>query len=59
MRNTFAINISINIKLKKSQLAMKIESGGFLGKMLRSLRDNLDKKSLKVFAVSLAKDVSP
>ena len=59
MRNTFAINISINKKLKISQLAMKIESGGFLGKMLRSLRDNLDKKSLKVFAVSLAKDVSP
>ena len=59
MRNTFAINISINIKLKISQLAMKIESGGFLGKMLRSLRDNLDKESLKVFAVSLAKDVSP
>ena len=59
MRNTFAINISINIKLKKSQLARKIESGGFLGKMLGSLRDNLDKKSLKVFPVSLAKDVSP
>ena len=59
MRNTFAINISINIKLKKIQLARKIESGGFLGKMLGSLRDNLDKKPLKVFAVSLAKDVSP
>ena len=59
MRNTFAINISINIKLKKFQLARKIESGGFLDKMLGSLRDNLDKKPLKFFAVSLAKDVSP
>ena len=51
-RNTFANNMSTDIKLSKAQLSKIIQSGGFLGALLAKLADPL----MRV-AVLLAKNV--
>ena len=50
LRNAFENNMSINIKLFKAQISKVIQSGGFLGSLLRKLAGPL----MKV-AVPLAK----
>ena len=49
----------MNIKLSQSQLPKIIYSGGFFGKALGNVRDNLGKKALINLAVPLAEDVLP
>ena len=51
-RNTFENNMSTDIKLSKAEISIIIQSGGFLGLLLRKLADPL----MKV-AVRLAKNI--
>ena len=53
MRNTFAKNMSTDMKLSKSRLGKIIQSVGLLGKTL----GNLDKNVLLDLAVPLVKEV--
>ena len=50
LRNAFENNMSIYIKLSKAQISKAIQSGGFLGSLLRILAGSLTKA-----AVPLAK----
>ena len=52
LRNAFNNNMSANLKLSKTQIAKKIQSGGFLGPLLSKLAGPLMK-----IAVPLAKNV--
>ena len=52
IRNTFANNMPIDIRLSKTQISKIIQSGGFLGKAL----GKLSKRILLDLAVPLAKD---
>ena len=54
-RNAFTNNMLTEIKLSKSQLVKIIQTGGYLGKTLRNVIDNLGKKALIDLAVPLAK----
>ena len=52
IRNAFANNMSMNIKLSKAQLSKIIQSGGFLGALLGKLAGPLMKVAvvfLKIF----------
>ena len=55
MRNTFANNMSTDIKLSKAQISKIIQSGGFFGSWL----GNLGKKALTIIAIPLARDNLP
>ena len=57
IRNTFNKITSTDAKLSKAQLNKIIQSGGFFGKTLDKVIDNLDKKALIGLAVPLTKDV--
>ena len=52
IRNAFANNVSIDIKLSKAQIFKRIQLGGLLGKTL----GKLGKKVLPDLVVPLAKD---
>ena len=55
IRNVFVNNISIDVKLNKSQISKIIESGGSFGSWL----GNLGKKSLANVAIPFARDNLP
>ena len=52
LRNAFENNMSTNIKLSKAQISKIVQSGGFLGSLLRKIASPL----MKV-AVPIAKNI--
>ena len=57
IRNAFANNMLKDLKLNEAQLSEITQSGGFLGKTLGNVIDNLRKKALIDLTFSLARDV--
>ena len=57
IRNAFANNMLKDLKLSEAQLSEITQSGGFLGKTLGNVIDNLHKKALIDLNFSLARDV--
>ena len=55
LRNTFANNMSTDIKLSKAQISKIIQSGGSIGYWL----GNLEKKALTNIVIPLARDSLP
>ena len=55
IRNVFANNMSIDIKLSNAQISKIIQSGEYFGSWL----NNLEKKALTNIAISLARDNLP
>ena len=55
IRNTFANNMSVDIKLSKAQISIIMQSGGSFGSWL----GNLGKKALTNIPIPLARDNLP
>ena len=54
LRNAFENNMSTNIKLSKAQISKIVQSGGFLGSLLRKIASPLMKVAVPIAKTILA-----